>query len=177
MVNVSLPNLPILVAEDDPVFRGLLGSVLESSGHPVEMVVDGQAALERVKQTPGGYALVITDIQMPRLNGLELARALQSTPDPVPMIAMTGFGDMDLVVQLLRLGVQDFLEKPFSFDDMTRRVAAVLRRRKERPSAPGPGNSSTKARPCAWTAIRRRSVDSWNACATTSTRFPPKATG
>jgi CheY-like chemotaxis protein len=66
------------------------------------------------------------------MSGLELAKELMNLSEPIPMIAMTGFGDMELVVHLLRLGVEDFLEKPFGFEDMSHRVDTVLARHKER---------------------------------------------
>jgi len=128
----ATPLMKILVVEDEPIFRGLLISVLESSGYHVESAQDGMHALEILGEDHRRFDLVITDIQMPRMSGLELAQQLMAHPEPVPVIAMTGFGDMDLVVQLLRLGVEDFLEKPFGFDDMNHRVEVVLDRHKER---------------------------------------------
>lgn len=122
----------VLVVEDEPVFRGLLGSVLESSGYQVEFACDGMQALEFLSKQHRTFDLVITDIQMPRMSGLELAKELMSQPDPVPIIAMTGFGDMELVIHLLRLGVEDFLEKPFGFEDMAHRVETVLARHQGR---------------------------------------------
>jgi DNA-binding response OmpR family regulator len=124
--------IKILVVEDEPIFRGLLGSVLESSGYHVEFANDGLQALEILVKDHRRFDLVITDIQMPRMSGLELAKELMAQSEPVPMIAMTGFGDMELVVHLLRLGVEDFLEKPFGFEDMSHRVSTVLARHKEK---------------------------------------------
>lgn len=66
----------ILLAEDDLVCRETFSAILQRAGHQVEVVNDGQAALDRLEESPGLFDIVITDHQMPRLNGLELAQRL-----------------------------------------------------------------------------------------------------
>lgn len=127
----TMPSEPrstatILVVEDEPVFRDLLGSALADTGHHVEFAWDGQEALDLLAQQPDRAQVIVTDIQMPRMTGLELATQLHNRGSKTPILAMTGSGDMELVIQLLRLGVEDFLEKPFGFTEMTSRVDKIL---------------------------------------------------
>jgi two-component system, cell cycle response regulator len=122
------PNLyTIVVAEDDRLTRDLLADILRSHGYHVEAFADGQAAVERVGQ--GGIDLVLLDILMPRLSGLEACRLLKSmTSDSfLPVVLVTVKTDTASRVEGLKIGADDYVCKPFDEGELLARVEAMLR--------------------------------------------------
>ena len=122
------PNLyTIVVAEDDRLTRDLLAEMLRSHGYNVEAFADGQAAVERVGQ--GGIDLVLLDILMPRLSGLEACRLLKSmTSDSfLPVVLVTVKTDTASRVEGLKIGADDYVCKPFDEGELLARVEAMLR--------------------------------------------------
>jgi two-component system, cell cycle response regulator len=117
----------IVVAEDDRLTRELLSGILKGHGFSVEAVEDGQAAVERVGR--GGVDLVLLDILMPRLNGLEACRLLKSmTSDTfLPVVLVTVKTDTASKVEGLRIGADDYVCKPFDEEELVARVEAMLR--------------------------------------------------
>jgi diguanylate cyclase (GGDEF)-like protein len=117
----------IVVAEDDRLTRELLSGILKKHGFHVEAVDDGQAAVERVGR--GGVDLVLLDILMPRLNGLEACRLLKSmTSDTfLPVVLVTVKTDTASRVEGLRIGADDYVCKPFDEEELVARVEAMLR--------------------------------------------------
>jgi two-component system response regulator FixJ len=108
------------VIDDDPAVRESLTFLLESGGFSVR-TYDGAAPFLDVidKLEPG---CIVTDVRMPGMNGLDLARHLKSIGVDLPIIVMTGHGDVPLAVEAMKVGVTDFLEKPF---DAVALVAAI----------------------------------------------------
>ena len=122
------PNLhTIVVAEDDRLTRDLLAEMLRSHGYHVEAFADGQAAVERVGQ--GGIDLVLLDILMPRLSGLEACRLLKGmTSDSfLPVLLVTVKTDTASRVEGLKIGADDYVCKPFDEGELLARVEAMLR--------------------------------------------------
>lgn len=117
----------VVVAEDDRLTRELLAEILQNHGFRVEAVEDGQAAVERVGR--GGVDLVLLDILMPRLNGLEACRLLKSmTSDAfLPVVLVTVKTDTASRVEGLRIGADDYVCKPFDEEELVARVEAMLR--------------------------------------------------
>lgn len=117
----------IVVAEDDRLTRDLLAGMLRSHGYRVEAFADGQAAVERVGQ--GGIDLVLLDILMPRLSGLEACRLLKSmTSDSfLPVVLVTVKTDSASRVEGLKIGADDYVCKPFDEGELLARVEAMLR--------------------------------------------------
>ena len=106
-------RLRILVAEDNPVNQEVARLLLEREGHTVDIVGDGREAVEAVSSLP--YDLVMMDIQMPVLDGVEATRAIRQLPGPagsVAIIAMTANVMPDFRAECLRLGMRDFVPKP-----------------------------------------------------------------
>jgi len=126
---VALSSAPptIVVAEDDRLTRELLSAILQKHGFRVEAVDDGQSAVERVGR--GGVDLVLLDILMPRLNGLEACRLLKSmTSDAfLPVVLVTVKTDTASRVEGLRIGADDYVCKPFDEEELVARVEAMLR--------------------------------------------------
>jgi DNA-binding response OmpR family regulator len=120
----------ILVAEDDPKQANLIRLYLERDGHQVLVVNDGRSAVERCRQRRPD--LVVLDVMMPRVDGLDVCRILRGGPDPVapdvPVLLVTARTSEDDVLLGLDLGADDYLTKPYSPRILAARVRALLRR-------------------------------------------------
>ncbi len=126
----------ILVADDDRVVRRIVVTKLSGLGYDVTDVEDGQEALELLEggQVPN---LLITDSLMPRMNGLQLVRALRQNSSPdlatLPIIMLTSRQGEQDIIEGLEAGVDDYVIKPFSPDELAARVRTVLwRARRDR---------------------------------------------
>lgn len=116
----------ILVVEDDASISLGLRMNLEAEGHSVQVADDGEAGLALARELIPD--LVILDIMLPRLNGLEVLRSLRQEGSTVPIIMLSARGaEMDKVIGL-ELGAEDYITKPFSLAELLARVKAVLRR-------------------------------------------------
>lgn len=116
----------VLIVEDDVATRRLYKFLLLNGGYTVLEAEDGVAALEQLAANQ--CALVITDMNMPRMDGLELIQAIRRDYADVYVILITAFGTPDTEKQALRLGANDYLAKPFDFEDLERRVRAFFTR-------------------------------------------------
>jgi diguanylate cyclase (GGDEF)-like protein len=125
--SAELKPARIVVADDDRVTRELLGNALKNAGHVVELFEDGQEALERVGQ--GGVDLVMLDIVMPRLGGLEACRLIKGMTSEgfLPVVLCTVRTDTASRVEGLRIGADDYVCKPFEEQELNARVAGMLR--------------------------------------------------
>ena len=123
----KLKGSTIVVADDDRLTRELLADTLRAHGFTVEAVADGQAAVERVAR--GGVDLVLLDVLMPRLSGLEACRLLKGmTQDSfLPVLLVTVKTDTASRVEGLKIGADDYVSKPFDERELTARVEAMLR--------------------------------------------------
>lgn len=115
----------ILIVDDDPHIRQLLAFALTKAGLETREAEDGEAALAAVAENPPD--LVILDINMPRLNGLEVCRRLRAQGD-LPILFLSSRDDEIDRVLGIELGADDYVVKPFSPREVTARVAAILRR-------------------------------------------------
>ena len=119
----------ILVVEDDPRLAATLERVLVAEGHDVEAAADGNEALRRARERP--FDLVVLDIMLPGLDGIAVCRRLRSTGS-VPILLLTALGGTEERVRGLDSGADDYLVKPFAYEELLARVRALLRR-----AAPG----------------------------------------
>jgi two-component system response regulator HydG len=117
----------LLVADDDPGLRESLERTLTREGYRVVLASDGRAALERVQA--GGVDLIVTDLRMPGLTGLELLRAAKAIMPDVDVILLTAFGTVEEAVQAMKDGAYDFLTKPFRREQLIKLVDKALERR------------------------------------------------
>lgn len=117
----------IVIADDDRLARELLASILRGAGYVVETVADGQEALDRVAN--GGVELVLLDIVMPRLSGIEACRLLKGmTLDGfLPVVLVTVRTDSASRVEGLRIGADDYISKPYEEAELLARIAGMLR--------------------------------------------------
>jgi two-component system response regulator AtoC len=108
----------VLVVDDEPDVRDLLVEYFEERGYGVVAVGDGRAALAEIERNPSRYGLVVTDLQLPGVDGLAvLSAARQANPSTV-VIIVTGYASLDSAVQAVRLGAYDYLTKPFSLGQL-----------------------------------------------------------
>ena len=117
----------LLVADDDPGLRESLERTLTREGYRVVLASDGRAALERVQA--GGVDLIVTDLRMPGLTGLELLRAAKAIVPDVDVILLTAFGTVEEAVKAMKDGAYDFLTKPFRREQLIKLVDKALERR------------------------------------------------
>jgi DNA-binding NtrC family response regulator len=119
--------LSILLADDEPSIRLAVGDSLEGAGHKVTRASDGEEALRAAETNV--FDLVISDISMPKVDGLTLFRKLREKSPTTDVILMTAYGKVSDAVQALKDGAQDYLTKPFVTEEMLVRVQRVDERR------------------------------------------------
>jgi two-component system alkaline phosphatase synthesis response regulator PhoP len=121
-----MPGELILVVDDEPNIVQLARLYLERDGYRVEAVSDGRAALQAVERYKP--ALIVLDIMLPELDGLEVCRRLRAAQDSTPILMCTARDeDVDKIIGL-ELGADDYLSKPFNPRELAARVKAILRR-------------------------------------------------
>ncbi len=119
----------ILVVDDDPRITDLLRRILAYEGYSVAIAASGSEALDRSLERPPD--LVILDIMLPGLDGLEVAQRLRTAGDNVPILMLTARDTVADRVKGLETGADDYLVKPFAPEELVARVKALLRRRQE----------------------------------------------
>jgi DNA-binding NtrC family response regulator len=118
----------ILIVDDEPNVRLMLETTLASVGYEVTEASDGQDALDRLSGSGHGLDLVLLDLQMPRMDGMELLRRLRAMGNVVPVVILTAHGSIPEAVEAMKLGAIDFLAKPTTPDALRRVVADVIAR-------------------------------------------------
>jgi DNA-binding NtrC family response regulator len=118
----------ILVVEDDAVARDLLREILSAEGFEVDAVDDGAPAVERAAS--GRYDLVVSDIRMERVGGMDVLRAFSEKAPGTPVILITAFGDVTGAMEAIGHGAYDYVSKPFNVEELRQTVARALERRR-----------------------------------------------
>jgi len=121
----SVPN--IFVVDDDPSIRKALGRLLRSTGYHVETFVSAEEFLQTASDCPGPACLIL-DVKMPGLNGLDLQDQLKQMDYVMPIVFITGHGDIPMSVKAVKTGAIDFLTKPFDEEDLLRAVQEALKK-------------------------------------------------
>ncbi len=154
-MNTQRPR--ILLCDDEPNLRKVLGALLRQEGFEVHAESDGEAALHRVRSSPSGtFDAVISDLRMPRLDGMGLLKALAREDPQLPVVMLTAHGTVDSAVEAVKLGAFDYLEKPFDRDQLRHVLQRAV---------------ATRARSGASVGAPGRPLD--DAAATTSSDAPP----
>jgi two-component system NtrC family response regulator len=118
----------VLFVDDDDTGRELAAFNLAEAGFEVDQVADGARSLEVF--SPDKHHLVVTDLRMPRVSGMEVLAHVKRTAPDVPVVVITAHGSVEVAVQAMRAGAYDFLEKPFSRDQLLMVVERALDRRR-----------------------------------------------
>src|SRR5512140_183433 len=116
----------ILIADDEESIRHVLTVLLSERGYDVRAVADGEEALRELSARD--YDALVTDVRMPKLDGLALVRAAQAASPETTIIVMSAYGSHELAIEALKAGAYDYLGKPFRPDE----VLLVLRKAEER---------------------------------------------
>ncbi len=120
----------ILIVDDEEQMRELLAKVLEKNGYQVTAAADGSQALALLEKEP--MDLVVTDVRMPGLDGMEALRAIKELNPEIVIILMTAFGSIDQAVQAVKEGAYDYINKPFKIDEMLLTIKKALDERRLR---------------------------------------------
>jgi two-component system KDP operon response regulator KdpE len=121
---MSAPALRVLVVDDEPPIRKLLRMGLGTQGYEILDAPNGKAALELMADKPD---LVILDLGLPDMQGLDLLRRIREQNESVPIVVLSSRGDEAAKVQALDLGADDYVTKPFGMDELLARIRAALR--------------------------------------------------
>lgn len=116
----------ILLAEDDPDLSDLLSLHLSDLGYRIDVVADGALALQ--KALGQAYALIILDLMLPGMNGLEVCKQLRASQRPTPILMLTAKSEEVDKILGLEVGADDYMTKPFSIRELIARIRALLRR-------------------------------------------------
>ena len=117
----------LLVIEDHPRLANLFKRLLEADGHIVELAPNGNTGLQ-IAETLPAIECVLLDVGLPDMAGLEVARRLRAARSEIKIVIVTGRDSVDDRIAGLAAGVDDYLVKPFAFDDLSARLRAVARR-------------------------------------------------
>ena len=118
----------VLVIDDEPGIREGCKRVLSAHGFQVEVAEDGQTGLRKVQE--GGLDLVLLDVMMPGVSGIDLIAPIHAHDPEIVCVIITGYGTVELAVKAIRQGADDFINKPFSADDLVLRVKQGVERRR-----------------------------------------------
>ena len=116
----------IIIVDDEADVLDLCLRILETDGYRIDTASNGYEAIELAKKEH--FDLLLTDIKLPGMNGLEIAQALKKSDPGIICVTMTGYSTMDMVIEALKLGVDEFITKPFSPQELSLVVSKVLER-------------------------------------------------
>ena len=120
----------VYIVDDDPIVRGAISSLLMSVGHQVQLFESATDLLQ--SSLPAIPSCMVLDIRLPGLSGLDLQAELANVGLPIPIIFITGHGDIPMSVKAMKAGAIDFLTKPFRDQDLLDAVTGALERDQER---------------------------------------------
>ena len=120
----------LLIVEDDESVRTLAARALERAGYMIDIAADGAQGLALIRAARGGYDLVVSDIRMPEMDGIEMAKAAAALFPAMKIMLMTGYADQRERASGLNAIVHDVVTKPFTVADIRTAVADALAARK-----------------------------------------------
>jgi two-component system response regulator PilR (NtrC family) len=125
-----MPDARILVVDDERSIREVLSSLLRKEGYEVAAADGGEAAIEAVRRE--AFDAVITDVRMPKVDGLQVLRAVKDLSPGTVVIMITAFGTSETAVEAMKLGAYDYITKPFKYDEVTLNIRRALERKRLR---------------------------------------------
>jgi DNA-binding response OmpR family regulator len=121
----------VLIVDDEDVIRFALQKKLTRIGYNVISLEKAEDVLYLIKNGDHKIDLIITDIKLRKMDGIELLRRIKSLDEPIPVLIITGHGNVEDAVKALRFGASDFIRKPFDINEISSSVRTILRSRKE----------------------------------------------
>ena len=119
-----MPSEKIMIVDDEADVLDLCSRVLKFDGYQVETASNGYEAIETAQQEH--FDLLLTDIKMPGMDGLEIAQTLKKSYPHLICVTMTGYSTIDMVIEALKLGVDEFITKPFTPKELSKVIAKAL---------------------------------------------------
>ncbi|OGZ16265.1 MAG: DNA-binding response regulator [Candidatus Lloydbacteria bacterium RIFOXYC12_FULL_46_25] len=123
--------MKILIVDDEEKLADALARGLTLKGYTTDVLYDGKSALTRISLHSKDYDLVILDLMLPFVSGTEICKTVRELGVTVPILILTAQSDVENKVDLLLSGADDYMVKPFSFDELAARVHVILRRPQE----------------------------------------------
>ena len=117
----------ILIIEDDTTMRNGLAEILKEAGYNVDSAENGQKGLEKIREKD--YDIVLTDLIMPVMGGMELLRNIKHFKPGTSVIIITAFGTIENAVEAIKVGASDYITKPFKIDEVQTKIRKVLAER------------------------------------------------
>ena len=115
-MNTKEDSFRILIVDDNKELREILGEYLKDEGDPVHGAGNGREALERYVKSP--YDLIITDLNMPELTGIDLIKEVNKFNYPTEFIIITGYASLDTAIEAVKIGAFDYIVKPFRMEEL-----------------------------------------------------------
>jgi DNA-binding NtrC family response regulator len=122
------PQTGILLVDDDPTFIDLISEVLQKTGLGVEVAKDGEEALN--KFTTKSFDLILTDLMMPKMDGLALLKEIKKREKDAVVLVITGFGTIESAVSAIKAGAYDYIPKPIKLAELELIINRALDKRK-----------------------------------------------
>lgn len=116
----------LLIVEDDESVRILAARALERAGHQIDVAVDGAQGLASIRAAGGAYDLVVSDIRMPEMDGIEMAKAAAAAYPAMRIMLVTGYADQRERAEELDGIILDVVQKPFTLAEIRERVSRAL---------------------------------------------------
>ena len=129
-----------MIVEDDPSVLRLVSYILEKEGHQVETALNGLAGWEMVQEHK--YDLVLTDIRMPIMDGLDLLKRIKEHLPELAVVVLSAFGNKDTALEALKLGAYDYLKKPIENQRLRALVKHIVVRKYQTPLSPPRGDAT-----------------------------------
>jgi len=126
-VAIELPAVKILIVDDDRAICDYMQTLLERDGYEVKTVLDPLVVEDEVRA--GGYHLIILDLMMPKLDGLELLKRIRKVDNDIAVVIFTGFPNLESAVASMKLDAVDYIKKPFNVDEFREVLDRVMRKK------------------------------------------------
>lgn len=124
---IELPAVRILIVDDDRAICDYMQTLLERDGYQVKTLTDPTVVEEEVRV--GGYHLIILDLMMPKLDGIEVLKRIRKVDNDIAVVIFTGYPNLESAVQAMKLEAVDYIKKPFNVDEFREVLARVMRKK------------------------------------------------
>ena len=126
-VAIELPAVKILIVDDDRAICDYMQTLLERDGYEVKTLADPLAVEDEVRA--GGYHLIILDLMMPKLDGIEVLKRIRKVDNDIAVVIFTGFPNLESAVASMKLDAVDYIKKPFNVDEFREVLARVMKKK------------------------------------------------